>query len=130
MKGIWYKRTAIPDIPETTWVFPKIVVPPNHPLKNRVFHYKPSILGGFTPIFGNTHMSKYKTTMYSSCLFCYSFAISLLFPATKGNSKAGLCGTCNKRIDECVGHFGHVSLALPVFHAGFMRRDWARSRSL
>ena len=26
-------------------MFPKIVVPPNHPLKNRVFHYKPSILG-------------------------------------------------------------------------------------
>jgi DNA-directed RNA polymerase beta' subunit len=38
-----------------------------------------------------------------------------------GNSKAGLCGTCNKRIDECVGHFGHISLALPVFHAGFLR---------
>ena len=28
-----------------TWVFPKIGVPPNHPLKNKVFHYKPSILG-------------------------------------------------------------------------------------
>ena len=28
----------------TTWVFPKIGVPPNH-LFNRVFHYKPSILG-------------------------------------------------------------------------------------
>ena len=27
------------------WVFPKIVISPNHPLKNRVFHYKPSILG-------------------------------------------------------------------------------------
>ena len=26
------------------WVFPKIMVPPNHPF-NRVFHYKPSILG-------------------------------------------------------------------------------------
>ena len=30
---------------EFIWVFPKIMVPPNHPLKNRVFHYKPSILG-------------------------------------------------------------------------------------
>ena len=28
----------------TTWVFPKIGVPPNH-LFNRDFHYKPSILG-------------------------------------------------------------------------------------
>ena len=27
------------------WVFPKIGVPPNHPLKNWVFAYKPSILG-------------------------------------------------------------------------------------
>ena len=37
-------------------VFPKIVgkLPPNHPLKNRVFHYKPSILG--TTIFGNTYI--------------------------------------------------------------------------
>ena len=32
------------------WRFPKIVVPPNHPWKNRVFHYKSSILG-HTPIF-------------------------------------------------------------------------------
>ena len=28
----------------TIWMFPKIVVPPNHHF-NRVFHYKPSILG-------------------------------------------------------------------------------------
>ena len=27
------------------WVFPKIMVPPNHPFKNRVFRHKPSILG-------------------------------------------------------------------------------------
>ena len=27
------------------WVFPKMVVSPNHPLKNRDFHYKPSIWG-------------------------------------------------------------------------------------
>ena len=27
------------------WVFPKIMVPPNHPFVHRVFHYKPSILG-------------------------------------------------------------------------------------
>ena len=26
------------------WMFPKIVVPPNHPMFNRVFHYKSSIL--------------------------------------------------------------------------------------
>ena len=38
------------------WMSPKIVVPPNHPFVNRVFHYKPSILGVKSPIFGNTHI--------------------------------------------------------------------------
>ena len=33
------------DIEEMTWVFPKMVVPLNHPWINRVFHYQPSILG-------------------------------------------------------------------------------------
>ncbi|CAK9060791.1 unnamed protein product [Durusdinium trenchii] len=37
------------------------------------------------------------------------------------NTKAGVCGTCQQRLDECNGHFGHISLALPVFHAGFLR---------
>ena len=31
--------------------------PPNHPFVHRVFHYKPSILGCFPPIFGNTHIA-------------------------------------------------------------------------
>ena len=38
-----------------SWVFPKIMVPPNHPLKNRDYHYfhRP-FWGGFpTPILGN-----------------------------------------------------------------------------
>ena len=34
------------------WMFPKMVVSPNHPLKNRDFHYKPSILG--LPLFLET----------------------------------------------------------------------------
>ena len=32
--------------------------PPNHPFVHRVSHYKPSILGGFPPIFGNTLLGK------------------------------------------------------------------------
>ena len=40
-----------------TWVFPKIwVFPPNHPMFNRVYYYKPSILRCFPPIFGNIHL--------------------------------------------------------------------------
>ena len=37
----------------TIWVFPKIMVALNHPMFNRVFHYKPSILGVF-PLFVET----------------------------------------------------------------------------
>ncbi len=41
----------------TKWVFPKIgVFTPNHPLTNRVFPYKPSILRVKSSIFGNTQM--------------------------------------------------------------------------
>ena len=54
------------DHPSLTWVLlsflymgvnPKIGgFPPQIIHFNRVFHYKPSIFGGFTPIFGNTHI--------------------------------------------------------------------------
>ncbi len=37
------------------WVFPKIMVPPNHPFVHRVFHYNPSILF-FSPICGYIHI--------------------------------------------------------------------------
>jgi len=44
--SFWAKYIKILDQPESKpslyyiyiWVFPKIMVPPNHPLKNRVFH--------------------------------------------------------------------------------------------
>ena len=40
------------------WVFPKIrFFLPQIIHFNRVFHYKPSIVECFTPIFGNTHIS-------------------------------------------------------------------------
>ena len=38
-----------------TWVFPKIMVPPNHPMFNRVFHYVHHPFWGICPpIFGST----------------------------------------------------------------------------
>ena len=44
-KGLPLVPGEIPSI----WVFPKIMVPPNHPFVHRVFHHnKPSILGVFT----------------------------------------------------------------------------------
>ena len=43
------------------WVFPKTMVPPNHPFVHRVFHEISTIhFGGFTtPIFGNIHIYIY-----------------------------------------------------------------------
>ena len=44
------------DWDTTIWVFPKMVVPPNHPF-NRVFHYKLSILG-YPYFWISTHIPK------------------------------------------------------------------------
>ncbi|KAL2180214.1 DNA-directed RNA polymerase II subunit RPB1 [Thermothelomyces heterothallicus CBS 202.75] len=32
------------------------------------------------------------------------------------------CKTCTENMTECPGHFGHIELARPVFHPGFIRR--------
>ena len=45
------------------WMFPRIVVP-QIILFNRVFHYKPSILG--YPYFGNTHIVKWRLDLWWS----------------------------------------------------------------
>lgn len=31
------------------------------------------------------------------------------------------CNTCGGKVDECPGHFGHIDLALPVIHVGFVK---------
>ncbi|KAI3386318.1 hypothetical protein SNEBB_004314 [Seison nebaliae] len=31
------------------------------------------------------------------------------------------CATCKKNVEECLGHFGHVDLELPVFHVGYFK---------
>ena len=30
------------------------------------------------------------------------------------------CATCNCNMSECPGHFGHIELAKPMFHFGFI----------
>lgn len=37
------------------------------------------------------------------------------------SQKDALCTTCNQGLNECVGHFGYLDLALPVFHVGHFR---------
>ena len=31
------------------------------------------------------------------------------------------CKTCGKKVDECSGHFGHIDLAMPVIHVGYVK---------
>jgi len=31
------------------------------------------------------------------------------------------CKTCGQKVDECPGHFGHIELAMPVIHVGFVK---------
>lgn len=37
------------------------------------------------------------------------------------SSKSGKCETCGEGLDKCNGHFGHIRLALPVFHVGYLK---------
>lgn len=32
------------------------------------------------------------------------------------------CATCLEPMANCAGHFGHIELAVPVFHPGFIRK--------
>ncbi|KAH7115917.1 hypothetical protein B0J11DRAFT_618316 [Dendryphion nanum] len=36
--------------------------------------------------------------------------------------KTGRCKTCNEDLDNCNGHFGHIKLALPAFHVGYLKQ--------
>lgn len=37
------------------------------------------------------------------------------------NEKGGRCLTCGEDNAKCVGHYGYIKLALPVFHVGYFR---------
>jgi DNA-directed RNA polymerase III subunit RPC1 len=37
------------------------------------------------------------------------------------SQKNATCDTCYQGLNECVGHFGYLDLALPVFHVGHFR---------
>jgi DNA-directed RNA polymerase III subunit RPC1 len=37
------------------------------------------------------------------------------------SGKEAECETCGKKLADCIGHFGHINLALPVFHAGYFK---------
>ena len=53
------------------WMFPKIMVPPNHPFLTGVFHYKPSIWG-YPYCWKHPYLSHLIFRCLSSCRFCSS----------------------------------------------------------
>ena len=36
--------------------------------------------------------------------------------------RTGRCQTCAGNMTNCPGHFGHIELAKPVFHVGFLSK--------
>lgn len=43
-------------------------------------------------------------------------------PRLGTSAKNGTCETCGQGLKECNGHFGHVKLALPAFHYGYLKK--------
>lgn len=37
------------------------------------------------------------------------------------SSKKAVCLTCFKQLADCIGHFGHIDLELPLFHIGYIK---------
>lgn len=37
------------------------------------------------------------------------------------SSQDGICETCGKGLNDCLGHFGYMELSLPLFHVGHFR---------
>lgn len=48
-------------------------------------------------------------------------SFGVLDPHMGTSSKDRSCETCGKPLADCVGHYGYLDLALPIFHVGFFR---------
>mmetsp|Transcript_58341 Transcript_58341/g.126132 ORF Transcript_58341/g.126132 Transcript_58341/m.126132 type:complete len:1494 (-) Transcript_58341:36-4517(-) len=35
-----------------------------------------------------------------------------------------ICDTCGNNLEDCIGHFGHVRLTMPVFHPGYLKHTY------
>ena len=69
---------------ENMWVFPKMMVPPNHPMFNRVFQYFHHPFWG-TSIFGNTHVQVKNSV--DDLIFVYIYVTMMNNPTVESNKK-------------------------------------------
>ena len=37
------------------------------------------------------------------------------------SDKKTACATCGEKLAECIGHFGHIKMHIPVYHIGFFK---------
>lgn len=37
-----------------------------------------------------------------------------------GNQES-ICATCHNKLQNCVGHFGHLHIDLPIYHIGYFK---------
>ena len=47
---------------------------------------------------------------------------SLADPRMGVNQSQLICSTCDTKDPDCPGHFGHIELAVPIYHIGFLER--------
>lgn len=47
----------------------------------------------------------------------------LMDPRQGSVDRQSRCQTCAGNMSECPGHFGHIELAKPVFHVGFLTKS-------
>ena len=53
-------------------------------------------------------------TVVSLCSLCrFSFCVCSCLPSSS---------SCFKQLADCIGHFGHIDLELPVFHIGYIKQ--------
>ena len=48
--------------------------------------------------------------------------MGLADPRLGSIDRAVKCGTCDENMSECPGHFGHIELAVPVYHVGMRQQ--------
>jgi DNA-directed RNA polymerase II subunit RPB1 len=46
----------------------------------------------------------------------------LMDPRQGAIHQSASCQTCDGNMNECPGHFGHIDLAKPIFHIGFLMK--------
>lgn len=69
----------------------------------------------------NSHVHCVSKNLYQRESLHKSVPYGVLDNRLGTSQKDKKCETCGKGLTDCVGHFGQVSLGMPVFHVGYFR---------